>query len=63
MVMSAGYNELLDATIQHLENLKARGVRHVAVEAETLRALHRRAHAAVPVGPIVLSSCLGGLMR
>ena len=37
--MSAPYNELLDATIQHLENLKARGVRHVAVEAETLRAL------------------------
>ncbi len=37
--MSASYNELLDATIQHLENLKARGVRHVAVEAETLRAL------------------------
>jgi uracil-DNA glycosylase family 4 len=37
--MSASYNELLDATIQHLENLKARGVRHVAVETETLRAL------------------------
>src|ERR1700744_4683036 len=37
--MSANYNELLEATIQHLENLKARGVRHVAVEAETLRAL------------------------
>jgi DNA polymerase len=33
------YNELLDATIQHLENLKSRGVRHVAVTPETLRAL------------------------
>ena len=29
--MSAAYNELLDATIQHLEDLKSRGVKHVAV--------------------------------
>jgi uracil-DNA glycosylase family 4 len=36
--MSAAYHELLDATIQHLEGLKARGVRHVAVAPETLRA-------------------------
>jgi len=37
--MSTAYHELLDATIQHLENLKARGVRHIAVAPETLRAL------------------------
>jgi uracil-DNA glycosylase family 4 len=37
--MSAAYNELLDATIQHLEDLKSRGVRNVAVSKETLRAL------------------------
>jgi uracil-DNA glycosylase family 4 len=37
--MSAAYHELLDATIQHLEGLKARGVRHLAVAPETLRAL------------------------
>jgi DNA polymerase len=37
--MSAGYNELFDATVQHLEDLKSRGVRHVAVSQETLRAL------------------------
>ncbi len=37
--MSAAYNELLDATIQHLEGMKARGVRHIAVTPETLRAL------------------------
>jgi DNA polymerase len=37
--MSAPYNELLDATIRHLEDLKARGVRHIAVAPETLRAL------------------------
>jgi DNA polymerase len=37
--MSAAYNELLDATIQHLEGLKTRGVRHIAVAPETLRAL------------------------
>jgi DNA polymerase len=37
--MSAAYNELLDATIRHLEDLKSRGVRNVAVAKETLRAL------------------------
>jgi DNA polymerase len=37
--MSAGYNQLLDATILHLEDLKECGVRHVAVLRETLRAL------------------------
>jgi uracil-DNA glycosylase len=37
--MSSNYGKLLDATIQQLENLKARGVRHVAVAPETLRAL------------------------
>jgi DNA polymerase len=37
--MSDAYNQLLDATIQHLDGLKSRGVRHVAVSLETLRAL------------------------
>ncbi len=37
--MSSAYHQLLDATIQHLEGLKTRGVRHVAVAPETLRAL------------------------
>ncbi|MEI8290865.1 MAG: uracil-DNA glycosylase family protein [Verrucomicrobiota bacterium] len=37
--MSDGYRQLLDAAIQHLEGLKSRGVRHVAVAPETLRAL------------------------
>jgi DNA polymerase len=37
--MSCGYDELLDATIQHLESLKSRGVRHVAVSSETLQTL------------------------
>jgi uracil-DNA glycosylase family 4 len=37
--MSDAYGQLLDATIQHLEDLKSRGVRHVAVFPETLRAL------------------------
>jgi len=37
--MSSGYDQLLDATIQHLEALKARGVRHVSVAPETFRAL------------------------
>jgi uracil-DNA glycosylase family 4 len=37
--MPAAYNQLLDATIQHLEDLKSRGVRNVSVSKETLRAL------------------------
>jgi uracil-DNA glycosylase len=37
--MSTAYNELLDATIQHLEGLKSRGVRNVAVSPQTLREL------------------------
>ena len=37
--MSVTYGELLDATIQHLETLKSRGARSVAVSAETLRSL------------------------
>jgi DNA polymerase len=37
--MSSIYNQLLDATIQHLEDLKSRGVRHVAVSSQTLREL------------------------
>ncbi len=41
--MSTAYHELLDATIQHLEGLQARGVRHVAVAPETLRALTKSA--------------------
>jgi len=38
-LMAAGYEQLLDATIQHLEDLKARGARHVPVSPETLHAL------------------------
>jgi len=37
--MAGAYEQLLDATIQHLEDLKSHGVRHVAVSPETLRAL------------------------
>jgi uracil-DNA glycosylase family 4 len=37
--MSDAYGQLLDATIQHLEGLKLRGVRHVVVSPQTLREL------------------------
>src|SRR5262245_16097990 len=37
------YSELLDATIQHLESLKARGTKFVSVSHETLAALDRPA--------------------
>ncbi len=37
--MPDDYGQLLDATIQHLEDLKSRGVRNIDVAPETLRAL------------------------
>lgn len=37
--MPTAYEQLLDATLRHLEALKARGVRFVSVSPETLRAL------------------------
>lgn len=52
--MTAGYLELLDATVRHLENLQAQGVRNISVAPETLRALAapavRAAVSAVPLG-------------
>ncbi len=48
--MSESYRLLLDATIQHLEGLKSRGVRHVAVAPATLRALSQ-APPAAPKAP------------
>jgi DNA polymerase len=41
--MPAIYDELLEATIQHVELLKSRGARHLAVSPETLRALSQPA--------------------
>jgi DNA polymerase len=38
--MSDAYYQLLDATIQHLQDLKSRGVRFVAVSSQTLAALN-----------------------
>jgi DNA polymerase len=52
--MAADYNQLLEATIQHLEELKSRGVRHLAVAPETLRALTQPVKSPVP-GARVLS--------
>lgn len=48
--MSDDYRQLLDAAIQHLEGLKSRGVRHVPIAPETLRAL------ALPAGRAVVAS-------
>jgi DNA polymerase len=44
--MSDAYQQLLAATIRELENQKARGIRHVPVQAETLAALNQRSPAA-----------------
>ncbi len=40
--MSDAYQQLLEATIQHLEELKARGVRFVSVSPETMAGLSRK---------------------
>jgi DNA polymerase len=44
--MSNDYHQLLDATIQHLEDLKSRGVHFVAVSPQTIAALNKPAGAA-----------------
>jgi DNA polymerase len=50
--MPDAYGQILDATIQHLEDLKSHGVRHVAVSPETLRALAQPARPTeVPTPP------------
>ena len=46
--MSVAYDQLLDGAIQHLEELKARGVRFVSLSPETLAAL-RQPRPAAPV--------------
>jgi uracil-DNA glycosylase len=53
--MAGAYEQLLDATIQHLEDLKSRGVRHVTVSPETLRALSQSVPAPLhkPAAPLV----------
>lgn len=58
--MSDAYAQLLDAAIQHLEELKARGVRYVPVSPETLQLLAqapaRRPAAARSVRPAPVAS-------
>lgn len=51
VAMSPAYDQLLDATIRHLENLQSQGARHVAVSAETLRALALPAAASIGAPP------------
>jgi len=46
--MSAAYDDLLEATIQHLEGLKARGVRHIDASPDTLKALSQPPPKGVP---------------
>ncbi len=49
--MLDAHAQLLDATIQHLQALKERGVRHVSVSPENLAALSRPFRATTPVSP------------
>ncbi len=50
--MSDSYRQLLDATIEHLEALKTRGVRHVPVASDTLRALALPVRTPVAKAPV-----------
>ncbi len=54
--MSDAYNQLLDATIQHLQGLKDHGVRFVTVSPEILATLAQAPKAATPAKPRVLVS-------
>ena len=49
--MPTAYDQLLEAALRHLEDLKANGVRHVAVSPETLRGLAQPAARAKPPAP------------
>ena len=51
--MSSAYDQLLDATIQHLESLKASGVRFVSVSPESLQALTKPPPRVAPSPPPV----------
>ena len=51
--MPSAYDELLDATIQYLEDLESRGVKHVAVSTETLRELSQTAKIIPSANPIL----------
>jgi DNA polymerase len=50
--MAGDYEKLLDATIQHLEDLQSHGIRHVAVAPETLRALSQPAKTGSTAAPV-----------
>ena len=51
--MSVGYQQLLDAAIGHLEELKAQGVKFVSLSPETLAAVQPQSNmAASPVSPL-----------
>jgi DNA polymerase len=54
--MPDDYGQLLDATIQHLEDLKSHGVRNIAVAPETLRALAQPASRPAAPPPSLRSS-------
>jgi DNA polymerase len=53
------YDQLLDAAIRHLEDLKAQGVRHVAVSPETLRELAQPPVRAQRLAPAAQSPITG----
>lgn len=53
--MPSAYEQLLDATIQHLEDLKTQGVRFVAVSPDALRALAQPAPRTAPPAHVVPS--------
>jgi DNA polymerase len=65
--MAGTYEQLLDATIQHLEDLKAGGVRHAAVSPETLRALSQPVTGKPPIpnpqSPIETAAAAGPELR
>jgi len=61
--MADAYNELLKATLQHLEELKARGRRFVSISPDALEALRRTRHRkASPSSPLTPPTAVSAVM-
>lgn len=60
MSESAGFNDLLEATIEHVQRLKSQGTRYVPVDRATLEALARPAPRARVAPPPVSSAATPG---
>jgi len=62
-LMSSAYDQLLDATIRHLQDLKMHGARFISVSPETLAALTKPAPQSMKVGSATVSVASVGVSQ